>query len=157
MCARFARSRVPDEGDGDISDAAFGVVFPLAGGRCVPRTGVRLDCPLEVASPASLPCLSLLPPLLVRPVPPRGQARWVGGRRWRMPRRRRPSQRWTWKFPFWGKTPKGKHKSLLILFKNKKKPCARDAQRSPTQSSDDTHITSMDHNGGTGGTRAKTT
>ena len=33
----------------------------LAGGRCVPRTGVRLDCPLGVASPASLPCSSLLP------------------------------------------------------------------------------------------------
>ena len=48
------------EGGGGISDAAFGVVFPLAGGRCVPRTGVRLDCPLGVASPASLPCLSLL-------------------------------------------------------------------------------------------------
>ena len=27
----------------------FGVVIPLAGSRCVPRTSVRLDCPLEVA------------------------------------------------------------------------------------------------------------
>ena len=52
---------VPAREEGGISDAAFGVVFPLAGGRCVPRTGVRLDCPLGVASPASLPCLSLLP------------------------------------------------------------------------------------------------
>ena len=52
---------VPDGEGGGISDAAFGMVFPLAGGRCVPRTGVRLDCPLEVALPASLPCLSLLP------------------------------------------------------------------------------------------------
>ena len=59
VCARFARSRFP-RGKGGISDAAFGVVFPLAGGRCVPRTGVRLDCPLGVSSPASLPCLSLL-------------------------------------------------------------------------------------------------
>ena len=41
-------------------------------------------------------------PTLVRPVPLRGQARWIGGRRWKMPRRRRPSQRWTWKFPLWG-------------------------------------------------------
>ena len=41
-------------------NAAFGVVFPLAGGRCVPRTGVRLDCPLGVALPGSQPCLSLL-------------------------------------------------------------------------------------------------
>ena len=49
------------EGGGEFLMPAFGVVFPLAGGRCVPRTGVRLDCPLGVASPASLPCLSLLP------------------------------------------------------------------------------------------------
>ena len=49
------------EGEGGISDAAFGLVFPLAGNRCVPRTGVRLYCPLGVAPPASLPCLSLLP------------------------------------------------------------------------------------------------
>ena len=33
-------------------------VFPLADGRCVPHTGVRLDCPLGVALPTSLPCLS---------------------------------------------------------------------------------------------------
>ena len=30
------------------------------------------------------------------------RARWIGGRRWKMPRRRRSSQRWTWKLPSWG-------------------------------------------------------
>ena len=50
------------------------------------------------------------------------------------------SQRWTWKFPLWGKIIRWKPKSFLILFKNKKKLCARVAQGGPTQSSDDTHI-----------------
>ena len=54
-------------------------------------------------------------PTLVRPVALRGQARWIGGRRWKMPRRRRLSQRWTWKFPFWEKNFKGGFKSVLIL------------------------------------------
>ena len=68
VCARFGRAGLPRE-RGGIFDAAFGVVFPLAGGRCVPRTGVRLDCPLGVASPASLPCLSLLPTLVRLEIP----------------------------------------------------------------------------------------
>ena len=43
------------------NEGAF-LMPPLgACGRCVPRTGVRLDCPLRLALPASLPCLSLLP------------------------------------------------------------------------------------------------
>ena len=32
-------------------------------------------------------------PTLVRPVPRRGQARWIGGGRWQVPRRRRLSER----------------------------------------------------------------
>ena len=86
-------------------------------------------------------------PTLVRPVPLRGQARWIGGRRWKMPRRRKLSQRWTWKFPLWGEKFWGKRKSLLILFKNKEELCARVAQWGPTQSSDDTHIIYVDQLG----------
>ena len=56
-------------------------------------------------------------PTLVRPVPLRGQARWIGRRRWRMPRRRRLSQRWTWKFPFWGKMLWGNQKVFLFFSK----------------------------------------
>ena len=33
---------------------------------------------------------------LVRTGSPRGHARWIGGRRWKVPRRRRVSQRWNW-------------------------------------------------------------
>ena len=55
-------------------------------------------------------------PTLVRPVPLRGQARWIGGRRWRMPRRRRLSQRWTWKFPLWGKIFPGETKKFSYFF-----------------------------------------
>ena len=86
-------------------------------------------------------------PTLMRPVSLRGQARWIGGRRWKVPRRRRLSQRWTWKFPLWGKNIWGKPKSFLILFKNKIKLCARVAQRCPTHSNDDTHIISLDQLG----------
>ena len=42
--------------------------------------------------------------------------------------------------PLRGKMSKGENKSLLILFKNKYKLCARVAQRGPAQSSNDTHI-----------------
>ena len=86
-------------------------------------------------------------PTLSRSVSPRGQARWIGGRRWKMPRRRRLSQRWTRKFPSWGKLSWGKKKSFLILFKNKKWFCARVAQGDPTQSSDDTHKISKNYKG----------
>ena len=67
MCPRFARAGSPRR-RGGIFNAAFGMVVPLAGGRCVPRTGVSPDCPLGVAWPASSPCLSPLP-TLVRPAP----------------------------------------------------------------------------------------
>ena len=60
VCARFARAGSPG-GRGPFSMAHVGVVCPLAGGRCVPRTGVHLDCPLQVAWPAASPCLSLFP------------------------------------------------------------------------------------------------
>ena len=86
-------------------------------------------------------------PTLSRPVSPRGQARWIGGRRWKMPRRRRLSQRWTRKFPSWGKLSRGKKKSFLIFFKNKKWFCARVAQRDPTQSNNDTHKISKNYRG----------
>ena len=46
-CAIFAQAWSP-RGRGDIFSAALEVVSPLAGGRCVPRTGVHLDCPLRV-------------------------------------------------------------------------------------------------------------
>ena len=95
-------------------------------------------------------------PTLVRPVSLRGEARWIGRRRWRMPRRRRLSQRWTWKSPFWRKKSRGVQKSFLILFKTKIQLCARVAQGDPTQSSDDTHIISFSQvEVGTEGTRAR--
>ena len=37
------------------------IISPLAGGRCVPRSGVRLDCTLGMACPAALLCFSPLP------------------------------------------------------------------------------------------------
>ena len=46
----------PHRAEGGIYDAAFGVV----GGRCVLSTGVRLDCPLEVAWLVPLPCATPL-------------------------------------------------------------------------------------------------
>ena len=51
----------PRGGEGHFQWRMSGVVCPLAGGRCVPRTGVHLDCPLQVAWPAASPCLSLFP------------------------------------------------------------------------------------------------
>ena len=59
-CAQGAWAEFP-RGRGGISDAAIGMVVPLAGDLCVPRTGVRIDHPLGVAPPASLPCFSPLP------------------------------------------------------------------------------------------------
>ena len=48
-------------GEGAFSMPSLGWVFPLAGNRCVPRTGVRLGYPLGVALPAPQPCFSSLP------------------------------------------------------------------------------------------------
>ena len=127
---------VPD-GKGVISDAAFGVVLPVAGGRCVPRTGVRLDCPLGVALPVSLPCLSLLPYSGATCYSTRGRRAGLGTDGGECRGGRRQSRRWTWKFS-WGKVSKGKQKSFKILFGIMKRLCARVAQRDPTQSSDDT-------------------
>ena len=49
------------------------------------------------------PCCSAL----VRPAPLRGQARCIGCRRWKVPRRRRLSHRRNWKFALCGKITKG--------------------------------------------------
>ena len=59
-CAQGLPGLGPREGGGAFLMPHLGWSFPLAGGRCVPRTGVRFDCPLGVALPAPLPCLSLL-------------------------------------------------------------------------------------------------
>ena len=48
-------------GEGAFSMPSLVWVFPLAGNRCVPRTGVRLRYPLGVALPAPQPCFSSLP------------------------------------------------------------------------------------------------
>ena len=101
MCARFGRAGSP-RGRGGIFNAAFGVVIPLAGGRCVPRTGVHLDCPLGAAWPAALPCLPPLPHsgaiCSSKGAGALNQRATVG-----VPRRRRLSQRLDRKFPFYGK------------------------------------------------------
>ena len=78
-----------------VCPAAYGVVLSFARNLCVPRTGVRLDCPLGVAWPLVLSC----PRSLHRSGAHRFSQRW---KRWKVPRRRRVSQRWNWKFSLLG-------------------------------------------------------
>ena len=53
---------------------------------------------------------------LVRPVPPRGQARWIRRRRWKVPWRRGLSQRRKWKFTFEiGKHWRGTERGTILI------------------------------------------
>ena len=128
----------PRGGEGGIFNAAFGVVFPLAGGRCVPRTGVRLDCPLWVALPASLPCLSLLPHSGATCSSSRtGALDWwetVEGAAGS-----RLSQKRNWKLSLFEKY-KGRSKNGIILCGIIGIFCARVASRHPIQCNDDMHV-----------------
>ena len=104
----------------------------------MPRTGVRLDCPR--GWPCQFRCRSCPHcPTLVRPVPPRGHTRWIGGRRWKVPWPRRRSQRRNWKYPLWQNYIRGKM-IHCILFWIKKMPCVRVVFRDSTHYNDDVHV-----------------
>ena len=60
-CAQGLPGLGPRGEEGAFLMPPLGVVIPLAGDLCEPRTGVRINHPLGVALPASLPCFSLLP------------------------------------------------------------------------------------------------
>ena len=54
---------------------------------------------------------------LVRSVPPQGPARWIGGRSWRVPWRRRLSQRRNWKFLLWKMASRCREASKIVSFR----------------------------------------
>ena len=111
VCARFSRASRGEWGWGNKWSSLWGLVLLLLILVSVFLVGTLINIRREHRYSGQCPSCSVVH------FPSRGRARWVGGRRWPLSRRRQTSKGVSFYFPclsFWGKTFYSCFKSMFL-------------------------------------------